>query len=206
MKIITNVFKKPVGYLLLIVMMGGCAASYTPINPEARKYRTGDSLAPVTFFYKYDVLGIQGNKRYVKKEAKNGLSVLSVKITNNTDSVINTSSIKLYASTRQIIPMNATSAALQLRQGTVAYLLYCLMFLTISSNSSSYGEDQHPTIIPIGIPIGIGNMIGAGSANQNLLREFMKYDITDRIIKPHETLYGIITLKETTHEALRIDF
>jgi len=204
-----TIFKNHFVIILFIIALGGCAASYSPIIPEARKYISGDSLSPVSFKYRYDVLSLRGNKRYSKKELKNGLSVVSVKITNNTDSVINTSNLKLFYGSKEIIPVNPEAAAMQLKQGTAIYLLYCLLAIYITkdelvSSGSGVRMEHETTVIPIGIPIGVGNMIGAGAANQNLRKEFLKYDISNKNINPHETIYGIITLKETGHEALML--
>jgi hypothetical protein len=200
-----SILINPLVIILIIFALGGCAASYSPINPEVRKYRSGDSLAPVSFMYRYDVLSLRGNKRYSKKELKNGLNVVAVRITNNTDSIIHTSDLRLFYGSREIIPVNPEVAAMQLKQGTAIYLLYCLLGLYITNaESTGYGVQEKTTFIPIGIPIAAGNMIGAGAANKNLKKEFLKYDINNKDINPHETLYGIITLKETGHEVLTL--
>src|SRR4051812_30820762 len=84
--------------LLSATILSCCAASYTPIMPEARKYHdsynTSDSS--ITYACKYDVLSIRGNKRYSKKERKAGVSVLTVRFQNNTDSVIKFSDMKVF--------------------------------------------------------------------------------------------------------------
>src|SRR5688572_30361344 len=97
-------FKSPFSIALLsIILLSGCAASYTPIIPEARKY-TGSYHSPdsvITYSYKYDVLSLRGNKRYSKKEQKTGISVVAVRIQNNTDSVVRFSDLKIFLGNKE---------------------------------------------------------------------------------------------------------
>jgi hypothetical protein len=191
---------------LIMAFIVGCAASYTRISPEVRKYKMGDSTSAISMMYKYDVLSLKGNKRYAKLEAKAGISVVAIKISNHTDSTLYTSRMKIFFGTKEVIPLNAFSASQMLKQGVVIYLLYSLLGLYVATGpSNTYGQ-THYTVIPIGIPIAAGNMLGAGAANTNLRNEFLKYDISDRIIKPGQDLFAIVSLKEITHEPLRVEF
>jgi len=188
--------------------MNGCAASYWRISPDIRKYAAGDTTARITVMYKYDVLALAGNKRYVKKESKAGISVVALKITNHTDSVLQTARMKFFFGNRQVVPLSAYSSSQMLRQGVLIYLLWALLTFSIYDNSynSAGRAKENPTIIPIGLPIAAGNMIGAGAANGNLRKEFVLYDISDKTIRPGETIYGIISLKELTHKPIRIEY
>ena len=193
--------------LLAFILITGCAASYKPIMPAQRVYRTGDSTSVIGMMYKYDVLSLRKNRRYSKKEMKAMLSVVAVKIHNHSDSVLFTSKMKLFAGTREVIPVSPILAAKALRQGVAIYLLYSLLTFTLTKQEfTGHGVENHYTVLPIGIPIAIGNMIGAADANAHLKREFMKYDISNKSIKPGETLYGIITLMGASHDPLNVKF
>src|SRR5829696_657563 len=184
---------------LSVIILSGCAASYTPIKPEARKYTSAYNApdSSISYAYKYDVLSLMGNKRYSKRERKAGLSVLSVRIQNNTDSAIAGSNLKVFVGNNQVIPVSNQVAANNLKQTVWPYLFYALLNLRLSQGVKiDNGRiEEEFIIIPIGIPIAVGNMIGAGSANVNLRKEFMQYDIMNKSIKPHETTYGIIVLQ-----------
>src|SRR5689334_17859159 len=123
------------GWLILAaIILSGCAASYTPIVPEARKYTDSYSSADssISYAYKYDVLSIRGNKRYSRKEKKAGLSVLSVRIQNNTNSVVKFSDLKIYLGNREVIPVDNLAAANNIKQSVLPYLLYCLLGIRLS--------------------------------------------------------------------------
>ena len=47
-------------------------------------------------------------------------------------------------------------------------------------------------------------MVGAGMANANLRKEFMQYDIANKVIRPGETVFGIISLRETNVAPLNL--
>ena len=201
---------KRVGLIFLIVtILTGCAALYTPIKPEARKY-TDSYNSPdsaLTYAYKYDVLTIMGNKRYSKKETKAGLSVLAVRIQNNTDSVIKFSDLKIFQGNREQIPVNNLAAANKVKQGVIPYILYSLLVLYVDQGSRIENGRvvQDYITIPIGVPIAVGNMVGAGAANKNLRREFVKYDMSSKTINPHETLYGIMVIQGSDHQPIRFE-
>ena len=48
-------------------------------------------------------------------------------------------------------------------------------------------------------------MLGAGSANSNLRKEFTAYDLTNRTIKPGETVYGIMSMREVSVAPMRAE-
>ena len=194
---------------LSAIILSGCAASYTPIRPEARKY-TDSYHSPdssITYAYKYDVLSIMGNKRYSKKEQKAGFSVLAVRIQNNTDSAIKFSSLKVFHGNKEVIPLNNLAAANKVKQGVIPYVLYSLLVLYVNQGTRIENGriEQDYMTIPIGIPIAVGNMVGAGAANTNLRKEFLKYDISSKSINPNETVYGIMVLQGLDHQPLRFE-
>ena len=47
-------------------------------------------------------------------------------------------------------------------------------------------------------------MLGASLANGNMRKEFEAFDLTNRTIKPGETVYGIISLRETAVAPMRL--
>ena len=207
----TKYYKSSVWFALLTgIILSGCAASYTPVKPEARKY-TSTYTSPdsaINYAYKYDVLSIMENKRYSKKEQKAGVSVLTVRIQNNTDSVIKFSDLRIFQGNNQVIPVSNLAAANKVKQPVWPYVFYSLLVVYIDQGVSmdNNGNMQQDYIaIPIGIPIAAGNMIGAGSANSNLRNEFVKYDLSSKSINPHETIYGIMVLQGFDHQPVRFE-
>ncbi|MCR5887120.1 hypothetical protein LRS06_04875 [Hymenobacter sp. J193] len=58
--------------------------------------------------------------------------------------------------------------------------------------------------LPTGPFIAAGNMIGAGTANKNMRNELARYDMTNKVIRPGETVYGLLPLRETNVAPLKL--
>ncbi|MCB2377746.1 hypothetical protein LGH70_09150 [Hymenobacter sp. BT635] len=183
----------------------GCAGGYTAIRPTTVTSYTSVTSAnsPVEFSYQYGALSIHGrNKKYNKKERKRGYQTVAVKVKNNTDQELNFSrDLELYFGDRPVAPVPSVQAANDLKQGVAIYLLYLLLNFNVGGTTtvnSSTGQTTTSggTFIPTGPFIAGGNMIGASQANKNLRLEFAQHDLTNKSIKPGETVYGIISLRE----------
>lgn len=193
----------------LLALTTGCAGSYAPIRPDrVATYISSPSSGPVALAYQFDALRLNGgNKKYVKKEAKRGYHVAAVRVTNNWDREVNFSrDLTLLYGDRPITPIPGTIAARDMKQGVVIYLLYLLLNPTIGSTTDPRtGAITGGTTLPLGPLIAGANMLGAGSANGNMRKEFQAYDLTNRTLKPGETVYGLLCLRETAVAPLRVE-
>lgn len=193
----------------LLAFTTGCAGSYTLIRPKTiRTYTASPTTGPVSLDYQFDALRLtHRNKKYVKKENKFGYRVVAVKVTNNWDREVNFSrDLNLIYGDRPIMPVPATTAAHDLRQGVPIYLLYLLLNFQVGGTTDARtGNTTGGTFLPTGPFIAGGNMLVAGGANTNLRKEFEAYDLTNRVIKPGETVYGILSLRETAVAPIRVE-
>ena len=183
--------------LISVIILSGCASTYKPINPSTLNYNAHDLQDGIALSYKYDVLRERGNRKYAKKEAKKGVKLIAVKITNNTDSVINVGrDIAFYSGKNQLFLMEPMVVQESIKQNVLAYLPYALLtFVNLSVTNGSSTE-----IYPIGLALGpaatISNMVIAGTANKNLLDELYDYNILSRDIQKGESVYGIIGVRD----------
>lgn len=159
--------------------------------------------------YQFDVLRLRGrNKKYTKKEMKRGYHVVAVRVTNTTGAEINFSrDVTLYYGDRPVVPVAGGIAAHDMKQGVAIYLLYVLLnpTLTKTSSTNGYVTNQESSTYYIGPFIAGGNMLGASMANGNFRRELEQYDLTNRNIRPGETVYGLVCLRETSVAPLRLE-
>lgn len=193
----------------LLALTTGCAGSYTQIQPgKIPTYTATATGAPVDMAYQYDALRLRGgNKKYIKKEAKRGYHVSAVRVTNNSDREVNFSrDLVLKSGGREVIPTSSAIAAQDLKQGVPIYLLYLLLNFNVGGTRDVYtGQVTGSTFVPTGPFIAGGNMLVAGTANGNLRKEFAAFDLTNRNIKPGETVYGIISLRESSMAPLTLE-
>lgn len=187
----------------------GCAGSYTLIRPNSiNTYTPSHSSGPVDMAYQFDALRLRGgNKKYTKKASKKAYQVVAVRLTNNWDREVNFSrDLNLLYGERPIVPTSSLAAAQDLKQGVPIYLLYLLLNLNVGGTTDPRtGTTTGGTFLPTGIFIAGGNMLGAGMANTNMRKEFAAYDLTNRNIKPGETVYGILPLRELSVSPIRVE-
>jgi hypothetical protein len=193
----------------LLALTTGCAGSYTAIQPNRiATYVSSPSASPIEMAYQFDALRQRGgNKKYVKKETKNGYHVAAVRVTNKSDREINFSrDVDLLYGDRPVVPTPSAVAAHDLRQGVAIYLLYLLLNPTVGATTDPRtGAVSGGTTIPLGPFVAGGNMLGASGANANLRKEFAAYDLTNRTIKSGETVYGIVSMRETSVAPIRAE-
>ena len=200
------------GLAATTLLGSGCAASFTPMHPERiATYQSSPAGSPLQFGYQYDALRQRGrNKKYAKKEQKHGYHIVAVRVTNTTASEINFSrDAVLYCGDRPVQPVAAQIAAQDMKQGVWIYLLYIPLNFTIGGTVTNNGYGQTTTTggtyLPTGPFIAGGNILGASLANANFRRDLENNDLINRNIRPGETVYGLISLREPTVAPLRLE-
>jgi hypothetical protein len=190
-------------FLLSILFLSSCAANYNLINHPALNYLSTSNDKSVTLDYKYDLLP----KKYAKKESKNSVNLLAVKISNNSGrDLVFGKDIKLtYGNGSEAILVENDQVFNKLRQQTALYLLYLLLtpakFTTTSNNVQT-------SSVPVGYGLGPGltalNMGIAASANGKFKEELSKYNIIGTTIKNGATVYGLVGISADHFEGLKV--
>lgn len=194
----------------LLLFLSGCASIYRPINPSTLNYNSHDLQDGIGISYKYGVLSERGNKKYARKEYKKNVKLIAVKITNNTESVINIGkNAAFFSGQNQIIPMEPMAIKKSIKQIVPAYLPYALLtfvnFTVTKTSSSGMPEtDVYPIGYGLGPAVTFGNMAMAGSSNRDLLNELYEYNILGRDIQKDETVYGIIGVRNIGYNPLTL--
>ena len=188
--------------LICIIIMSGCAKRYYTLNPTSIAYSASNNMEDISLSYRYDVLNEKGNYKISKKEKKNNIKLVAVKITNNTDKVISIgNNAAFYSGNFIIYPMDAMSIKNKLKQSVPSHLLYLLLTpLTFTFNDSG--------AIPVGLIVGPaiagGNMLMAGNANKRFYEELLRYDIMSIDIRAGETVYGLVGFQSFSYDPLTI--
>jgi len=192
--------------LAIIVILSSCASGYQTINPSNLNYNSNDVKNGILLEYKYDLL----NKKYAKKETKNGVKVVAIKITNNSKSdIVFGKDIKLaYENGNELYVLENEKVFKSLKQNTVSYLLYLLLTPMTLNKTTATGNGIETSSTPIGLGVGPGiaggNMIVASSANKKFKTELLEFNLNGVIIKKGETKSGLIGIKSDDYDAIRI--
>lgn len=180
-----------------------CASSYKAIHPNSLSYTSSDSSQ--TFAYKYGILGQARNKKYAKKEDKNNIKVVAIRINNNTMQTLKYGyNYKIFSGSQEVEILPVSTVTKSIKQTAPAYLLYLL--LTPATFTVSTGTSKSST--PVGFIIGPGlaalNVAIAAKANSNFKKEMEAYSIIDKEIKAGDTVYGLIAIQNTDFLPLSI--
>ncbi len=191
---------------IAISTLTNCASGYKMIEPKSINYISTDKTDNVKLEYKYDLL----DKKYAKKEAKKGLKLVALKITNNSDKdLMFGKDLKLiYENGTEIFIMENNKVFKSLKQNTATYLLYLLLtplqFNVTKTNGNRIETSSTPIGLIIGPAIAGGNMIAAGSANKKFKTEMLEYNINGTLIKKNEIKYGLIGIKSDSYDSIKL--
>lgn len=201
-------FKKILVLSLLYLFFSSCASSYKNIDPSKFNYISNDKNEKVTFSYKYDIL----NKKYSKKETKNDVKLVAVKVTNSSENelIIGDNLELIYGDGNQLTLLENKEIFKSLKQSPASYLWYLLLtptqFYTTSTNSNGYTEQT--SSFPIGVIIGPGiaggNMLAASTANKKFKQDLLDYNLLGKKIKPGETVYGLLGIRSKMYNSIYI--
>jgi hypothetical protein len=181
--------------LISTAMLCSCAARYRAINPSAISYPKleGDS----TFTYKYNVLRQAGNRKLAKKENKQNVRIVAIKLTNNTGHTLKYGqNCKIYSGSSEAFLLDPLAANKVIKQTVPTYLLYLL--LTPMRLNIDNGDDHksYPIGYVIGPAITAGNVAVAATANKRFRQELINHDVLHREINNGETFYGLIAIRD----------
>jgi hypothetical protein len=194
---------KPFALLLSIFFLSSCASSYDLINPPNLNYLSNSTDKSVTLDYKYNLLP----KKYAKKETKNNIKLIAVKLTNNSgrDLVFGKDIKLVYGNGSAVVLIDDDQVFKALRQQSGYYLFY--MILT-GATLNTTSDGQQTNSIPIGYALGPGltatNMIVATTANKSFKEELLKYNIIGVTIKNKAIVYGLVGLNSTDFESINV--
>jgi len=183
--------------IVTILLFTSCAVSYRTIRPESFNYPTSVTVDGIKVSYKYDVLRSTGNKRYAEKEIKQGLRLIAIQITNQSDSTIRLSrDCDFYAGDVRILPIAARDISNRLKQQVWPYYFYLLMTFFEFSYTVTTPTSIMSGSWPVGYVLGPGltllNVTKASKSNSRLYINLNVTDVWNRDILRGETVNGLI--------------
>lgn len=155
--------------------------------------------------YKYNVLS---NKKYQKKEIKQGVNIAAVKVTNKSGRDL------VFGKDIKLVNSNGMSLTLLSQEDTYDFLKQksgFYFFYLLLSTVSVYTEDgdgsttNYPVGLVAGTGLALGNFFGARSANKKFDTELTSFDIIGKTIKNGETVHGLIGLKSSNPEQINME-
>jgi hypothetical protein len=189
----------------------GCASGFRPMRQDTYEYESPRDTTGVQVKYMYNVLGETGNTLYSEKARSQGVDVVAVKVTNNTDRELDVKrDVDFYVGGNQASPQRPEAALANVRQRTGLYAWWFLLALVNGKKTEVTCDfnrcDEDETFIPIGIIIGpaiaLTNMGIASSANGAIIKEISDKDVSRRTLKPGESYEGYLVFENIGKAAL----
>jgi hypothetical protein len=200
-------------FVVLAMLLNSCASGYKMINPQTINYVSKSIENNILLEYKYDLL----EKKYKKKETKNDVKLIAVKITNNTEKdIVFGKDFKLsYENGNEVNLIETEKLFKTIKQSPASYLWYLLLTpmqfysgTTTTTSNGRYTETKPANSFPVGLILGPGlaggNMIAASSANKNFKNELIEFDINGKTIKKGETVYGLIGSNSNSYDSIKV--
>lgn len=198
--------------VIAAMLLNSCASGYKKIDPKTISYASKSIENSVLLEYKYDLL----KRKYKKKETKNEVKLIAVKIFNNTDrDMIFGNDFKLcYENGNEIKLIETEKLFKTVKQSPATYLWYLLLSPlqiysgTTTTSNGYYTETKPKNSFPAGLILGPGlaggNMIAASSANKKFKNDLVEHNIIGKTIKKGETVYGLIGVESNSYDSIKI--
>lgn len=194
--------------LLLSLVFFGCASGYRSLRPTSTYYQTTSEVSGLEFSYRMGVLSEHRNKKYAKREGIKAIRVVAVKLVNNSgQTLVVGEDFRFFSGNSEVVLLEPRIVHRELRQGVPIYLLYLLLSpIQLYVADESGNVETYPIGLFLGPGIAFGNMLGAGSANQNFLRELTQYNVINKTIDPGQTVFGLIGIRDNGYAPIHIEF
>ena len=197
-------------YILVIftALMSSCAAIYNPIEPSYLSYELAGNYSGLKLSYRYGILAELNNKRYAKKENKQKIKLVAVKIENTSNQTLVLGKDFYLTSNGQAIDfVNTADAYQKLKQKNWQALSFLLLALTPpvqTTNGASVAD--FPLGMVAGPMLAAGNIFVAINANKQFRSELESNSLLGSTVKPQETRYGIIIINAAEENPIEIKF
>ena len=192
---------------MAVSTLTNCASGYKMIEPKTIDYNNSDKTGNVELEYKYNLL----DKRYAKKEEKENVKLVAVRITNNSEkNLMFGENIKLTYENGSELYVFENQKAFEILQQDLSSFLYYLAFTpaNVYKTETDTNGSEESGIIPIGLILGPTltgvNMIVANAANKKFKEEILKYNINKTIIKSGERKSGLIAIRAISFDPLKL--
>lgn len=179
--------------IFFVLLLSGCAATYKTFNTQQFPYKElkmeNEQLA---YTARQGVMFNTENFKYAKREQKKGYTLVAFKIVNRTTEPINVKDFNYSCGgSTKIAPISMDEYIKANKQRAGLYWLYAGL---VSPNPFG-GKDGLHKVIPVGVAPAVVNFAIATKANKLMKKNIALYDMSNKIIQPNDTIYGILPFK-----------
>jgi hypothetical protein len=193
MPLLSNLFIKKSRFYILasLLLISGCATSYTPIS---HLESIGDAeISNSDFKLTVGIQPLGDNGRFKDQAEKYKITILKLSLLNLSDKSIYVSSKNIYLrgiiDNEPISQFSSHEVADRMSLATGTYWLWGLLWMGYTENNNGQVSSMW---LPIGLPIGLINFLRAGSTNKSFENELKENAFPDGDILSNKSKSGML--------------
>ena len=184
--------------MILVFLLASCAGLYKNINSSSIYYNNGkDIIGDLNVAYEYNLHKKFNNNKYRKRESSTNYVAIALKVKNNTNKeiILEPQTFLIFIDNNKVETSEILDYYEQVKQGSVIYLAHAIWGPWVTNNGVT-------TFWPIGLGFGLINLIVAEIENTKFKNNLIDQYIFGKLIKPNETIFGLLFLKDYKYENL----
>ncbi|MGH1362850.1 MAG: hypothetical protein ACRBF0_04780 [Calditrichia bacterium] len=185
--------------LATIPLLLSCAPGFKSFHqnsPLLLSESNNDSLT-----VRYSFQPFSSSPKFATKAAKDQLAAFYIEITNLSDSTIEIlpNSFAMHSRKKKLSPTPTEQLVTEYRSNSAVYMLWSFFFIT-------YWDEDSFIPIPIGFPIGLGQMARSDSYNKKMRAEFDQNSYKNVPIPPGGSTSGHLYFRNLTDHKWTLSF
>ena len=178
---------------IAIILISGCARPYRKINMSAIPFKEYRQENTIDYSVRQGVLYNMKNYFFARREQKNDMSLIALKIVNKSDLPVNINDLQFTCgAVLPVTTIKVTDYSDAIKQKPGLYWLYSAG-VVVYPRPPRGSKKFIP--LPFGLPVAAANFAIAYKSNKKMLQDFQLLDLTNKVIQPHDSIQGILTFK-----------
>jgi hypothetical protein len=178
---------------IAIILISGCARPYRKINMSAIPFKEYRQENTIDYSVRQGVLYNMKNYFFARREQKNDMSLIALKIVNKSDLPVNINDLQFTCgAVLPVTTIKVTDYFDAIKQKPGLYWLYSAG-VVVYPRPPRGSKKFIP--LPFGLPVAAANFAIAYKSNKKMLQDFQLLDLTNKVIQPHDSIQGILTFK-----------
>lgn len=178
---------------IAIILISGCARPYRKINMSAIPFKEYRQENTIDYSVRQGVMYNMKNYFFARREQKNDMSLIALKIVNKSDLPVNINDLQFTCgAVLPVTTIKVTDYFDAIKQKPGLYWLYSAG-VVVYPRPPRGSKKFIP--LPFGLPVAAANFAIAYKSNKKMLQDFQLLDLTNKVIQPHDSIQGILTFK-----------
>ena len=178
---------------IAIILISGCARPYRKINMSAIPFKEYRQENTIDYSVRQGVMYNMKNYFFARREQKNDMSLIALKIVNKSDLPVNINDLQFTCgAVLPVTTIKVTDYFDAIKQKAGLYWLYSAG-VVVYPRPPKGSKKFIP--LPFGLPVAAANFAIAYKSNKKMLQDFQLLDLTNKVIQPHDSIQGILTFK-----------